>query len=128
MFDLRYPLSTGWPFYLFLLAYGALIVRMTYGLWFSDGINIFASYSEPASAAQAIIDANKVYWSKTCFLFGTLLLVGLNVDFRAAVGLAALFWSGSLIVMFGASPTLLITLALGGVLFGLQAHRHEIFS
>ncbi|MEM0975901.1 MAG: hypothetical protein AAGJ34_00055 [Pseudomonadota bacterium] len=125
---LRYPLSTDWPIYLFILAYATLILRMTYGLWFGDGINIFASYSTPTDPAQVIVDANKVYWSKTCFLFGTLLLVGLGVDFRAAVGLAALFWSGSLILMFGMTFTLGFTLVLAAAIFGLQVYRAQLFN
>lgn len=128
MLKLRYPLATDWPFYLFLLSYASLIVRMTYGLWFGDGINIFASYSDATDPAVAIVDANRVYWSKTCFLFGTLLLVGLNVDFRAAVGLAALFWASSLILMFGATPTLLVTVVLAAVLIGLQTCRAHVFN
>lgn len=125
---LRYPLHSDWPFYLFLVAYGSLIARMTWGLWFGDGVNIFTNYTNTTDPAQFIVDANKVYWSKTCFLFGTLLLVVLNVDFRAAVGLAALYWAGTLIMMFNATPTLLVTLALGTVLFGLQVFRSQIFN
>ena len=125
---LRYPLSTDWPLYLLILAYTTLIVRMTYGLWFGDGINIFASYSDATDPAQVILDANKVYWSKTCFLFGTLLLVALNVDFRAAVGATALFWAGSLTLMFGTSVTLLATLVLGALLLGLQVYRSQLFN
>lgn len=124
----RYSLATDWPLYLLILAYTALIVRMTHGLWFGDGINIFASYSSPTDPAQAIMDANKVYWSKTCFLFGTLLLVALSFDFRAAVGLAALFWSGSLVLMFGLTPTLATTLILAAPLFGLQVYRAQVFN
>lgn len=125
---LRYPLSTDWPLYLFILAYASLIARMTYGLWFGDGINIFASYSAPVDPAAAILDANKVYWSKTCFLFGLLALMGLNADFRAAVGLAALFWAGSLIVMFGPTFTLVVTVVLGLLLLAMQIRRRQLFS
>lgn len=128
MLKLRYSLATDWPLYLLILAYTGLIMRMTFGLWFGDGINIFSSYSSPTDTAQAIMDANKVYWSKTCFLFGTLLLVGLNLDFRAAVGLAALFWSSSLILMFGLTPTLATTLVLAALLLGLQVYRAQLFN
>lgn len=124
----RYSLRTDWPLYLFLLSYGYLIANMTYGLWFGDGVNIFASYSDATDPAQVIIDANRVYWSKTCFLFGTLLLVGLNVDFRAAVGLGGLFWAGSLMLMFGATTNLFVALILGAILLGLQIWRNDVFS
>lgn len=125
---LRYPLKTDWPIYLLILAYATLIVRMTHGLWFGDGINVFASYSTPTDPAQVILDANKVYWSKTCFLFGTMLLIGFRVDFRAAVSLAALFWAGSLMLMFGLTFTLGFTLVLAALIFGLQVYRGQLFN
>ncbi|MEM1236228.1 MAG: hypothetical protein AAGI10_04595 [Pseudomonadota bacterium] len=125
---LRYPLSTDWPFYALLLAYAYLIVRMTSGLWFGDGINIFASYSDTTDPAQFIVDANKVYWAKTCFLFGLLLMMALNVDFRAAAGIGAFYWAVFLMLMFGATPTLAGSVVLGVLTFGLQIYRGEFFS
>ncbi|MEM9729080.1 MAG: hypothetical protein AAF997_10870 [Myxococcota bacterium] len=123
----RLNVRTDWLFYLFLVAYGALIIRMTLGLWSDAGINVFATYSSAATPTEMIVDANKVYWSKTCFLFGTLLLAGLNVDLRAAVGLAATFWSVSLIVMFGASPNLVAALVAGTLLVAQQVWRRQFF-
>lgn len=127
MISLRYKIRTDWLFYLLVLSYAYLVFKMTYALWFGGGINIFASYSDATSAPEMIVDANKVYWSKTCFLFGTLLLVGLNVDIRAAAGLGATFWSASLIAMFGASPTLIAALVIGLLLLGQQISRKEFF-
>lgn len=128
MLALRYQLNSDWLFYLFLLSYGYLIARMSFGLWFDGGINIFSSYSNATEPAAVLLDANKVYWSKTCFLFGTILLAGLNVDFRAAVGIAAAFWSGSLIVMFGASPVLVATMILAAMLISQQCWRRHFFT
>lgn len=125
---MRYPLKTDWVFYLFLASYAYLILSMTFRLWFGDGVNIFASYSEATLQSQVILDANKVYWSKTCFLFGTLLLTGLGFDFRVAAGVAASFWSASLIVMFGATPNLIGALIMGIALVGLQVKRGELMS
>lgn len=128
MVSLRYQIRTDWLFYLLVLSYAYLVCRMTYALWLGGGVNIFASYSDAATASEMIIDANKVYWSKTCFLFGTLLLVGLNVDIRAAAGLGATFWSASLIAMFGASPTLIAALVIGLLLVGQQVLRKAFFA
>ncbi|MEO0691121.1 MAG: hypothetical protein AAFY51_12605 [Pseudomonadota bacterium] len=125
---MRYSLKTDWLFYLFLASYAYLILNMTIRLWFGDGINIFATYSDAALPAQVILDANKVYWSKTCFLFGTLLLTGLGIDFRAAAGTAASFWSVSLIFMFGPSLNLVGALILGVALAALQMKRQELFA
>ena len=125
---MRYSLKTDWLFYLFLASYAYLILNMTIRLWFGDGINIFATYSDATLPAQAIVDANKVYWSKTCFLFGTLLLTGIGLDFRVAAGTAASFWSISLILMFGASSTLIATLLIGVALVALQMKRREILA
>ncbi|MEM7435291.1 MAG: hypothetical protein AAF436_09085 [Myxococcota bacterium] len=123
----RLNVRTDWLFYLFLVAYGTLIIRMTLGLWSDAGINVFATYSAAATPSDMIVDANKVYWSKTCFLFGTLLLAGLNIDLRAAVGLAAVFWSSSLIAMFGPGPNLVAVLVVGVLLVGQQGWRREFF-
>ncbi|WOE75538.1 hypothetical protein [Alterisphingorhabdus coralli] len=125
---MRYSLKSDWLFYLFLLSYAYLIINMTARLWFGDGVNIFASYSDAALPAQVIIDANKVYWSKTCFLFSILLLMGLNVDFRAAAGLGGVFWSSSLMIMFGFSQTLIGAFAMGLLLVALQLWRGQFFS
>lgn len=125
---MRYPLKSDWLYYLFLLSYAYLIINMTTQLWFGDGINVFATYSDAALPAQMVVDANKVYWSKTCFLFGILLLVGLNVDFRAAAGLGGMFWSVSLILGFGASPNLIGAFVMGFLLVVLQIWRKQFFS
>jgi hypothetical protein len=60
------------------------------------------------------VDANKVYWSKTSFLFLTLLLLGLNVNFRAAAAWRGVFGPPPSFMMFGASPTLWAVLTVGG--------------
>ncbi|MEO1045918.1 MAG: hypothetical protein AAFX04_10795 [Pseudomonadota bacterium] len=125
---MRYSLKTDWLFYLFLLSYAYLIINMTARLWFGDGINIFATYSDATLPAQIMIDANKVYWSKTCFLFSILLLMGLNVDFRAAAGLGGVFWSGSLMIIFGLSQTLIGAFVMGLLLVLLQLWRGQFFS
>ncbi len=125
---MRYPIKTDWLFYLFLASYAYLILSMTYRLWFGDGVNIFATYSDATVQAQVVLDANKVYWSKTCFLFGTLLLTGIGLDFRAALGTAASFWAMSLILMFGNSMTLIGSLVMGLALVALQAKRRQIFA
>lgn len=128
MVSLRYQIRTDWLFYLLVLSYAYLVCKMTFALWFGGGINIFASYSDAATASEMIVDANKVYWSKTCFLFGTLLLFGLNVDIRAAAGLGASFWATSLMVMFGTSPTLIAALVIGLLLVGQQIFRGAFFA
>ena len=124
---LRFDIKKDWLIYLFVANYAFMIGRMTLGLWSADGINIFTSYSIAPDDAQLILDANKIYWSKTCFLFSTLLMFALNVDFRFAVGAAATFWAVSLMVMFSVTPTL-----IGGTIFGLalcaqQIWRGEVF-
>ncbi len=119
---LRYSIKTDWLFYAFVLLYGFLIARMTYGLWFGDGINIFASYSD-ANGAELLVDANKVYWSKTCFLFLTLFLYALNMDLRLSVGLGAFFWASSLIIMFGVSPVLMTALLVAAALIAQHVMR-----
>jgi hypothetical protein len=123
---LRYSLRGNWLFYLLVTAYGVLIVRMTLSLWFGDGINIFASYSAASTASEMIVDANYVYWSKTCFLFMTLLLVSLRFDCRFAIGVACTFWATSLITMFGASTVLLVAGVLGVSIALLQVYRGEV--
>ena len=125
---MRYSLKSDWLFYVFLASYAYLILNMTIRLWFGDGINIFATYSDATLPAEAIIDANKVYWSKTCFLFGTLLMTGLGIDFRAASGTAASFWSVSLIIMFGPSVNLVGALIIGLALVALQIKRGQVFA
>ncbi|MEM1195950.1 MAG: hypothetical protein AAGH57_07590 [Pseudomonadota bacterium] len=125
---MRYSLKTDWLFYVFLASYAYLILNMTIRLWFGDGINIFATYSDATLPAQAIVDANKVYWSKTCFLFGTLLLTGIGLDFRAAAGTAASFWSTSLILMFGPSLNLIGALVMGVALVALQIKRQQFLA
>ncbi len=125
---MRYPIKSDWLFYLFLVSYAYLILSMTYRLWFGDGVNIFATYSDATVLTQVVLDANKVYWSKTCFLFGTLLLTGIGLDFRAALGTAASFWAISLIVMFGSSATLIGSLVMGLALVALQAKRGQILA
>lgn len=128
MQTLRYPLRTDWVFYLLVVGYAYLILNMTIRLWLGEGINIFATYSKAPTAAEMLVDANKVYWSKTCFLFLTLLLFGLNVDYRFAAGFAASFWAGSLIFMFGPSPILLLVAGLGITLVIQQLVRKQTLS
>lgn len=125
---LRYKIQTDWAFYLLIMGYAYLIFSMTIRLWFGEGINIFASYSAAATDMEMLIDANKVYWSKTCFLFLTLLLYTVNFDYRFVVGMAASFWSGSLILMFGTSPVLLAVALLGAILVTQQISRKQIRS
>ncbi|MEM1401907.1 MAG: hypothetical protein AAGG55_01130 [Pseudomonadota bacterium] len=119
---LRFDIKKDWLIYLFVANYGFMIGRMTLGLWSAEGINIFTSYSIAPDASQLILDANKIYWSKTCFLFSTLLMFSLNVDFRFAVGAAATFWAVSLMVMFSVTPTL-----IGGTIFGLALCAQQIW-
>ncbi len=128
MTGLRYNIRTDWLFYLLVAGYAYLIVNMTFKLWFAGGINVFASYSTAVTATEMLVDANKDYWSKTCFLFGILLLMGLNVDFRAAAGFGAVFWSGSLIAIFSLNPILMTVLVLGALVVGQQIRRKEVFS
>ena len=123
---LRYRIQTDWAFYLLVIGYAYLIINMTLRLWFGEGINIFATYSAATTDAEMLIDANKVYWSKTCFLFLTLLLYALNFDYRFVVGVAAGFWSGSLILMFGTSPVLLAVALLGTALVIQQILRKQL--
>ena len=128
MEKLRYAIRTDWLFYLMVMGYAYLILNMTFRLWFGEGINIFATYSNASSAAEMIVDANKVYWSKTCFLFLSLLLYALNFDYRAALGVGATFWSSSLIVMFGMTPILFGVFIIGVSLLGQQAFRKQLLS
>ncbi|MEM6964980.1 MAG: hypothetical protein AAF573_09455 [Bacteroidota bacterium] len=128
MKNLRYNIRRDWAFYLLIIGYSYLILNMTFRLWLGDGINIFANYSEAASAAEMLVDANKVYWSKTCFLFLTLLLYFLNFDYRFAAGFGATFWSISLIFIFGTSPILIGVAINGGILVIQQVLRKQIFS
>ena len=85
MTRLRYDLRSDWLFYLLVLSYTFLIVNMTAQLWFGGGINIFASYSDAATLDAVVLDANKIYWSKTCFLFGALLLIAYIVDISGSM-------------------------------------------
>ncbi|MEM7512024.1 MAG: hypothetical protein AAF388_13905 [Bacteroidota bacterium] len=128
MKNLRYNLRTDWLFYLLVISYAYLILNMTFRLWFGGGINIFASYSSASSPADMLIDANKVYWSKTCFLFLTLFLYSLNLDYRFVVGVAATFWAGSLIIMFGPTLVLISVAILGTALITQQVLRKQILS
>ena len=128
MKNLRYNLRTDWLFYLFVIAYAYLILNMTFRLWFGGGINIFASYSSASTPADMLIDANKVYWSKTCFLFLTLFLYSLNLDYRFVVGVAATFWAGSLIIMFGLTPVLISVTLMGTALITQQVLRKQFLS
>ena len=125
---LRYKIRTDGLFYLFVLSYAYLILNMTLRLWFGEGINIFSTYSEATTAAEMLVDANKVYWSKTCFLFLSLLLYSLNFDYRMAVGIAATFWSSSLMLMFSPSPILIGVTLMGGGLVAQQLVRKQVFS
>ncbi|MEM6263915.1 MAG: hypothetical protein AAGI38_15480 [Bacteroidota bacterium] len=125
---LRYNIRTDWLFYLVVLGYLYLILNMTIRLWFGEGINIFSSYSHATTAAEMLVDANKVYWSKTCFLFLTLLLFTLNIDYRLVVGIAATFWASSLVLMFGPTPVLIGVAVLGSGLIVQQLIRKQIFS
>ena len=125
---LRYPISKDWLFYLLVAGYGYLIVNMTMALWFGDGINIYDSYSPTNNAAVQIIDANYVYWSKTCFLFLSMLLFAFNFDYRAVVGIAATFWAGSLISMFGVTLNLGIADVVGVSLIAQQIFRKQIWN
>ncbi len=128
MNPLRYKIRTDWTFYLLVIGYVYLILNMTLRLWFGEGINIFATYSGATTDAEMLIDANKVYWSKTCFLFLTLLLYALNFDYRFVVGMAASFWSASLILMFGVNSVLLGVAILGVILIIQQILRKQIRS
>lgn len=126
MNPLRYSLKTDWAFYLLVLGYLYTLGRMTLALWFGDGVNIFATYSDATAPPDVLLDANKVYWSKSLYLFSTLFLMALNVDIRAAAGIAAILWSASLIVIFGAfSAAMGAALFLGVFLVGLQLRRGE---
>lgn len=128
MTQLRYNFRTDWLFYLLVIGYAYLIINMTLRLWFGEGINIFATYSDARNPAEMLHDANKVYWSKTCFLFLTLLLYAFNLDYRFVAGIAASFWANSLILMFGPSPILIIVSLLGGSLIIQQIVRKQTFS
>ncbi|MEL6676772.1 MAG: hypothetical protein AAFR61_31470 [Bacteroidota bacterium] len=126
MHKLRYNLRTDGVFYLLIIGYAYLILNMSLRLWFGEGINIFATYSTAASLADMLVDANKVYWSKTCFLFLTLFLYFLNFDYRFAAGVGASFWSISLILMFGPSPVLLGVAGIGLALLAQQLLRKQV--
>ena len=128
MFRLRYPLKSDWPFYLLVLSYAYLIINMTARLWFGDGVNIFANYTLVDTLPEFMVDANKVYWSKTCFLFSIILMTAVNVDIRAAAGIGAIFWAGSLSLIFAPNPTLVSVVVLGIILVALQIRRQEFFS
>ncbi|MEL6255820.1 MAG: hypothetical protein AAFR87_27695 [Bacteroidota bacterium] len=128
MQNLRYNLRHDWAFYLLILGYSYLIISMTIRLWFGGGVNIFTSYSDASNPAEMLIDANKVYWSKTSFLFLTLLFYFLNFDFRFGAGIAATFWSASLILMFGMSPNLIFVLLIGIALIVQQVLRKQLLS
>ncbi len=128
MKNLRYNLRTDWLFYLLVISYAYLILNMTSRLWFGGGINIFASYSTASTPADMLVDANKVYWSKTCFLFLTIFLYSLNLDYRFVAGAAASFWAGSLIIMFGPTPVLISVAILGTALITQQVLRKQILS
>lgn len=124
--QLRYNLKEGLPFYILVSSYAFLVLSMTFRLWFGDGVNIYASYSSATDPAVMLVDANYVYWSKTGFLFSTLLLYGLNFDYRFVAGVGMLFWAGSLALMFGATPVLISGLLMGVALVGLQIYRGEV--
>lgn len=125
----RYPLKTDWPFYLLVVGYLYTIGRMTLALWFGDGVNIFATYSDAATLDAVVLDANKVYWTKSGFLFSALFLIALNLDVRAAFGMAATFWATAIIVIFGATTLPVIASLVNGlVLIGLQIYRKQVFA
>lgn len=128
MKNLRYRIRKDWIFYLLVLGYSYLILNMTFRLWFGGGVNIFASYTEITTLEETLLNANKVYWSKTCFLFLTLFLFSLNFDYRFVVGVAATFWATSLIVMFGINPTLLMVTLMGVALIIQQVLRKQMLS
>ena len=111
-----------------VIGYAYLILKLTFSLWLGEGGNVFTTYSDATTNAEMLIDANKVYWSKTCFLFLTLLLYSLNFDYRFAAGLASTFWAVSLILMFGVSPILIGVTILGIALFVQQIFRKQVFS
>lgn len=123
----RFSLRQDWLFYLLVVSYTYTLGRMTLALWFGDGVNIFTTYTDATDQAAFILDANKVYWAKSGFLFSTLLLIALNFDVRVAVGVAASFWASSLILMFGATATLIFVLALGVALVAQQVLRRQMF-
>lgn len=127
MIKLRYSIRKDWLFYLVVIGYVYLIINMTIPLWFGDGVNIFATYSDAATIADITADANKVYWSKTSYLFLILLLHSLNFDFRFVAGVGSTFWSSSLILMFGPNPTLISVLILGILLIVQQIWRKHVF-
>ena len=125
---LRYGLKTDWLFYFFVVSYAYLVGSMTMELWFGDGVNVFASYSDATDPAMMVVDANKVYWSKTSFLFLTLFLFALNFDYRTAAGIGASFWAGSLIYNFGITPVLAVSFLTGVGLIAQQIMRNEIWT
>lgn len=128
MIKFRYSFSKDWLFYLLVIGYGYLIISMTSKLWFGDGVNVFANYSDTKQAAEFVVDANKVYWAKTNFLFASILLYALNFDYRAAVGLGAALWSTILMLMFDASPVLLVSLVVGIALVVQQIWRNQLWN
>ena len=125
---LRYSLKNDWVFYLLILSYGFLVARLTYTLWFGGGINLFASYSDSVSSEQMIANANIIYWSKTSFLYLTLLLFSLNFDYRFAVGVGCSFWAISLLVIFGVKPLLIVATIIGLALIAIQLVRKEVWN
>ena len=124
---LRYKIQKDWLFYLLVAGYVYFVANMTIRLWFGGGINIFATYSETVIAAEMIVDANYVYWSKTTFLFLTMFLYSLNVDYRMAAGIGATFWAWSLIIMFGPAQILIMTGVVGPLMIAQQIWRKQIF-
>ncbi|MEM9723930.1 MAG: hypothetical protein AAF909_00515 [Pseudomonadota bacterium] len=124
---LRYSLLSDWPFYTLLASYAYLVGSMTVALWFGGGVNIFASYTDTIDGPAFVLDANKVYWAKTIFLFSSIALFGFNFDYRAAAGLGAVIWATALILMYGATPVLAVALINGLVLVALQIWRGALF-
>lgn len=124
---LRYKIQKDWLFYLLVISYLYIIGNMTIRLWFGGGINIFANYSDVPTAAEMIVDANYVYWSKSAFLFLTIFLYAVNVDYRLAAGIGSTFWAISLILMFSVTTTLIGSLVLGALLIAQQIWRKQIF-
>ena len=125
---LRYNLKTDFLFYLLVVAYAYAIGTMTFRLWYGDGVNIFASYSDATLLSDVILDHNKVYWAKTSFLFSTIFLFAFRFDYRAALGIGAMIWGGALIALFDPTPPVLFMFANGALLTALQAWRGEVFS
>jgi hypothetical protein len=110
-------------FALFIASYTVVHLIFEYNFWFTSGDAIFGKYAE-AGHGNALLVAQKVYFTKATWMFALVWLLVLRVPLRAAITYSFFLYSVELLLLFETRTYLVLNLLLSlGMLVELWVKR-----